>query len=277
MSPRFVDSHAHLDGDVLHPQLPQVLERARTIGLTDIVCIGASDGFESNPKTLAVAEQHDGIHATVGIHPHDARVVDEPTIEKIRGLADHPKVVAIGEMGLDYHYDSSPRQTQRDVFRRFLEMARTANKPVVIHTRDAEDDTLAILKDEGADAFGGVIHCFTGTDKLAQGALELGFYISFSGVVTFKKAESLRAIAKDLPRDKVLVETDCPYLAPVPKRGKTNEPSYVIHTAGKIAELWEVPLDEVKAQTGRNAVELFGLDARPSGLRAIAAPDGDAA
>ena len=267
MSPRFVDSHAHLDGDVLHPQLPQVLDRAREAGLTDIICIGASDGFDSNPKTLEVAERHDGIHATVGIHPHDAREVDDEVIEKIRLLADHPKVVAIGEMGLDYYYDSSPREAQQDAFRRFLAIAREVNKPIVVHTRDAEDDTLAILKDEGADEMGGVIHCFTGTEKLATGALDLGFYISFSGVLTFRNAESLRSIAADLPRDKVLVETDCPYLAPVPKRGKTNEPSYVIHTAGKLAELWNQDLEEVKTTTGENAVRLFGLETRPSGLR----------
>ena len=262
MSHRFVDSHAHLDGDVLHPQLPAVLDRARDAGLTDIVCIGASDGFESNPKTLAVAEEHDGIHVAVGIHPHDARIVDNDIVRQVRGLADHPKVVAIGEMGLDYYYDSSPRDEQQVAFRQFLGVAREVSKPVVIHTRDAEDDTLAILKDEGAEDVGGVIHCFTGTDKLAQGALELGFFISFSGVLTFKKAESLRAIAKDLPRDRVLVETDCPYLAPVPKRGKTNEPSYVVHTAGKLAELWEMDLEAVKAQTGENAVRLFGLEDR---------------
>lgn len=266
MAPRFIDSHAHLDGDVLNPQLPAVLDRARAAGLTDIVCIGASDGFESNPKTLAIADQHDGIHATVGIHPHDARLVDETVLAKVRALADHPKVVAIGEMGLDYYYDNSPREAQGDAFRRFVAIAREVQKPVVVHTRDAEDDTLAILKNEGADALGGVIHCFTGTEKLAQGALDLGFYISFSGVLTFKKAEALRSIAKDLPRDRVLVETDCPYLAPIPKRGKTNEPSYVLHTAGKLADLWGVDLDEVKEQTGRNAVRLFGLENRDSGL-----------
>lgn len=258
---RFVDSHAHLDG----PQCADVgavLRRAEAAGVTDIVCIGASDGFESNPRTLALVEEHDHLFGTVGIHPHDAKVANDDVAARIRALAAHDKVVAIGEIGLDYHYDYSPRREQRAVFARFLELSKALSLPVVIHTREAEEDTIAIMRDAGAEAAGGVIHCFTGTEKLAEAALDMGFFISFSGVLTFRSADRLREIAKDLPRDRVLVETDCPYLAPVPERGKTNEPSFIVHTAGRLAELWGVSMEEVKRATGENAARLFRLPDR---------------
>jgi TatD DNase family protein len=255
---RFVDSHAHLDGDHF-AELEPFLERARAAGLTDIVCIGASDGVDSNPRTVELVQKHEGLFATVGIHPHDARLTTDEVVAGIRELVRRPKVVAVGEIGLDYHYDYSPRDQQRAAFRRFLDLAREEKKPVVIHTREAEDDTLAILRDAGAESIGGVLHCFTGTEKLAQGALELGFYISFSGVLTFKTAEPLRAIARDLPRDRVMIETDCPFLAPIPKRGKPNEPSYIVHTASCLASLWQVEDSEVRRTTSENAIRLFKL------------------
>lgn len=259
MTPRFFDSHAHLEGDRFGEALSGVLERARAAGVTDIVCVGASEGFESNPATLALVEDTPGLHATVGIHPHDAKVVTDDVVARIRELARHPKVVAVGEIGLDYYYDQSPRELQRDAFRRFLRLAHELEKPVVIHTRDAEEDTLAILREERAEALGGVIHCFTGTAALAEAAVELGFYISFSGVLTFRNAEPLREIAAQLPRDRVMVETDCPFLAPEPHRGKKNEPALVVHTAAQLAGLWGTTLDEVKRVTGENAARLFRL------------------
>jgi TatD DNase family protein len=261
---RFVDSHAHLDGDAFR-DIDPFLDRARLAGITDIVCVGASAGYESNERTVALVSGRDGLFATAGIHPHDARVSSPEVVEKIRELARRPKVVAIGEIGLDYHYDLSPRAVQREVFARFLDVAREIGLPVVVHTREAEDDTIAILEDRGAGAIGGVIHCFTGTEKLAGAALRLGFSISFAGVLTFRSADALRDIARSLPRDRVLVETDCPYLAPVPMRGRTNEPSFIMHTAAELARLWDVGVDEVKRMTGENAARLFRLPDRPSG------------
>ncbi|MCK6547699.1 TatD family hydrolase, partial [Myxococcota bacterium] len=271
-TPRFVDSHAHLDGEKFAQDLEDTLRRARDVGLTDIVCIGASDGFESNKPTLALAEKIPHVFATVGIHPHDAKVADAACLAEIRALAKHPKVVGIGETGLDYYYDHSPREAQQDAFRAFLAMARELQLPVVVHTRDAEDDTIQILREEKANEIGGVLHCFTGTEKLAAAAMELDLYVSFSGVLTFKNADPLRAIAKGLRRDRVLVETDCPYLAPIPYRGKRNEPAYVVHTAKVLADVWGVSLDDVKAITGANAVRMFKLPAEPASAPSPLAP-----
>lgn len=256
---RFIDSHAHLDGDTFAGDLEGALDRAREAGLTDIICVGASDGFDSNPKAIAVAETKSWLWATVGIHPHDARIGDEACLERVRALAAHEKVVAIGETGLDYHYDHSPREVQKDVFRRSLRLARDLGLPVVIHTREAEEDTIAILREEKAEDLGGVIHCFTGTALLARAALDLGFCISFSGVLTFRNGEPLRQLAKELPRDRVLVETDCPYLTPVPHRGRRNEPAFVVNTARVLSDLWGMDLEQVKRTTGANTARLFGL------------------
>ena len=255
----FIDSHAHLDGGEFDPDRDGVLARAREAGLGHIICIGASDGFESNRRTLDFVSGREGFSATVGIHPHDARILTEQMYVELETMADHPQVVAIGETGLDYHYDQSPREAQQDGFRRFLAMGRALQKPVVVHTRDAEDDTIAIMDELDASAIGGVLHCFTGTQALADAAIERGWYISFSGILTFKNADSLRLVAQSLPRDRVLIETDCPYLAPVPKRGMRNEPAFVTYTASKLAELWKAPLEEVARQTTENARQLFRL------------------
>ncbi|MBI2374061.1 MAG: TatD family hydrolase [Deltaproteobacteria bacterium] len=252
-----LDSHAHLDG--FGERLPAVLERARVAGVGAIVAIGASDGEASNAPTVAIAEARPNIFATVGVHPHDARIVDPACIERIRALLSHPKVVGVGETGLDYHYDHSPRGRQLEAFRSFVGLARDVAKPLVIHTREAEEDTVRVLREERAKDVGGVFHCFGGGHALAGAALELGFYISFSGVLTFKNAETLREIARNLPRDRALIETDCPFLAPVPMRGKKNEPAFVEHTARRLAELWGVPLDEVGRITSDNARRLFRL------------------
>jgi len=256
---RFIDSHAHLDAKNISGDLDTIVARAREVGLTDIICVGASDGFESNPATVAAAERYDELYASVGIHPHDAKMVTDDVMTELAQLAEHPKVVAIGETGLDYHYDLSPRSAQRDAFVRSLTMARAKDMPVIVHTREAEADTIQILRDHDSHEIPGVIHCFTGTEKLAEQALDLGFYISFSGVLTFRNADALRAIAKDLPKDRVLVETDCPYLSPVPRRGQANEPAFIIHTTAVLADLWGQDLDPVMKQTGDNAARLFRI------------------
>jgi TatD DNase family protein len=223
------------------------------------VAIGASDGLGPNHRAVEIAASDPRIYAVVGVHPHDARLVDRAALEEIERLAAHPKVVAIGETGLDYHYDHSPRDQQQRAFRDFLAMARNLKKPVVIHTREADEDTVQILREEHAEQIGGVIHCFTGGAGLARGAVDLGFYLSFSGVITFRNADPLREIVRWAPRDRVLVETDCPYLAPIPHRGKRNEPAFVVHTAAKVAELWLTSDQEVRATTGINAARAFGV------------------
>ncbi len=261
----FIDSHAHLDGPDFDTDREQVIERARTAGLTHLICIGASDGFESNERTLALVDGQNGFYATVGIHPHDAQIVDEPMLNTLETMARHPQVVAIGETGLDYYYDQSPREAQRKAFASFMTLAQKVGKPIIVHTRDAEEDTIQLLKDSQADQTGGVLHCFTGTQALADAAIALGFYISFSGIVTFKSAEALREVARNLPRERVLVETDCPYLAPVPKRGKRNEPSFIVHTVNQLANLWQLDPSEVRAITGNNAMRFFHIgDDSPS-------------
>ena len=255
----FIDSHAHLDMQEYADDLDAVLERARAAGLTHIVCIGASSGMAGNPAAVRLAEQHPQLFATVGIHPHDAGQITDAMWPELRRLAAHPRVVAIGETGLDYHYDHAPREAQRDLFARFIRLARELHKPLVVHAREADEDILALLRREEADTCGGVLHSFTGGEALARGALELNFHISFSGILTFKNADPLRALASALPRDRVLVETDCPFLTPVPLRGQRNEPSYVTHTADALARLWHVTPEEARVSTGENAARLFRL------------------
>jgi len=256
---RFFDTHAHLDGDAFADDREAVFERAAEAGITDLVLIGASDGFESNLETREIARGRTGVHTSLGIHPHDAARVDDHAVRRVAEMAEAPDVVAVGETGLDYYYDNSPRKAQQARFREFVQIARQLRKPLVVHTRDAEDDTLRILREEDAGDVGGIIHCFSGTEALARGALDLGFYISFSGILTFKRSEEIRRVATWMPRDRALVETDCPYLAPVPHRGKRNEPAYVVHTASRLAELWNTSLEEVKVVTGRNAERVFAL------------------
>ncbi len=236
-----------------------VLTRAREAGLTHMICIGASSGMQGNPVAVRLAETHPQLFATVGIHPHDAGQASEALWPELRRLAAHPKVVGIGETGLDYHYDHAPRPAQQQLFRSFIRLAREVGKPLVVHAREADDDVLRLLHDEGAEHCGGVLHSFTGGDALALGALGLGLYISFSGILTFKNADALRELARGLPRDRVLVETDCPFLTPVPLRGQRNEPAHVVHTVDTLAALWGMPSEGVRHLTGENAVRLFRL------------------
>ena len=250
-----VDSHAHLDDPRFNEDRDAVIQRAWDAGIRRILTIGNGTGPDQMGCGVPIAEAHDWIYTSAGIHPHDAIKVEERQYSLMRDLAKHPKVLAIGETGLDYYYDNSPRDTQREVFRRQLALANDLNLPVIIHTRDADDDTIALLKSENSSR--GVIHCFTSGERLADFVLERGFFISFSGIVTFPKAQSLAAIAKRIPIDRILVETDCPYLAPVPNRGKRNEPAFVADTARFVAEMRNMAPDELAARSSANFHSLF--------------------
>jgi TatD DNase family protein len=257
-----IDTHAHLDFAKTQEQLEELLERAWEVGLENIVTIGASREFDSNLRALEIANKYERVFATVGIHPHDARVVTPKVLEDIEALArSNQKVVAIGEIGLDYHYDHSPREKQREAFAQFIAMAHKLSLPVIIHSREAEQDTIDILRQEGAERCGGVLHCFSGTRWLAEQALDLDFYVSFSGIVTFKSAPIVQEVARMVPEDRILVETDAPFLAPVPKRGRRNEPSYVAHTLRFIAKLRGVEPEALAAVTTANARRFYGLPA----------------
>ncbi len=260
----FIDSHAHLDTPNYDADRAAVIARAQAAGVELMLEIAGSDiGKGSLPSGLKLAEEHPFIYAAVGLHPHEASLYDEPLEAELLTAAQHPKVIGWGEIGLDYHYDHSPREVQRRVFARQLELARMSELPVIIHTREAEDDTIAILREHwaqrGGTELGGIIHCFTSTQALADAALAMGFHISFSGVITFKTADELRAVARSVPLDRLLIETDCPYLAPVPHRGKRNEPAFVVETARKLAELKGVSLAEVAQLTTANFKRLFKL------------------
>ena len=253
----FVDSHAHLDDPRFDSDRDAMLQRAWDAGVQKILTIGNGSGPDEMGCGIPIAETHDWIYASVGVHPHDAAKVEERHYSKIEQLARHPKVLAIGETGLDFYYDNSPRDVQREVFRRQLELAKALDLPVIIHTRDADAETEEILK--LALPRRGVIHCFTSGDKLADFALGIGFYISFSGIVTFPSAKALAEVARRIPSDRILLETDCPYLAPVPHRGKRNEPSFVADTTRFVAELRGVTPDALAAQASANFDRVFPL------------------
>ncbi len=254
-----IDTHCHLDDATYEGGIEGALSRARAAGVSRFVAIGVGETTEAARHAVALAESLPDVFAAVSFHPHDASRADEPARAEIARLAASPRVVAIGEMGLDYHYDQSPREVQREAFRHFIALARAVKKPIVVHTRDAAEDTLAILREERASEVGGIIHCFSEDVPFARAALDLGFDLSFSGIVTFKKAEAIQAAARFAPADRILVETDAPYLAPVPLRGKRCEPAYVVHTARFVAGLRGVSPDELAAQTSANAVRRLGL------------------
>lgn len=253
-----IDTHCHLDPSYLPDGPDVVLRRAQSVGVKGFVVIGVGRSLDSVVGAVSIAERHNNVVATVGVHPHDAAEANETTWSTLAELSSHERVVAIGEIGLDYYYDHSPRSVQIDVFRRMIALAREKNKPIVVHTRDAPTETLAVLKSEGADAVGGVIHCFSEDREFAKGALDLGFDISFSGIVTFKTAKAIQDVASWAPIQRILVETDSPFLAPVPLRGKTNEPANVVHTVAKIAELRGTTSSYIAEKTTENALRRFG-------------------
>jgi TatD DNase family protein len=275
-----IDTHAHLDFNAFDKDRSAVIDRAWGAGLVNIVTIGSGNGTQSADDAIALAEGDEKIFTTVGVHPHDAdlgikwkgdpkgevdaevwRAWEEEkhrVLERFSELAGHPRVLAVGEVGLDFHYDNSPRQMQRDLFRSFVKLALDKKMPLVIHSREAEEETVKILKEERAGEVGGVVHCFSGRPLLMEAALELDFYFGIVGVVTFKKARELHQAVKQLPADRLVVETDCPYLAPVPYRGKRNEPAYVVETVREIARLRNQTPEEVAQITTDNARRLFG-------------------
>jgi TatD DNase family protein len=257
----YIDSHAHIEMSDFDADREAVIHRALEAGVEIIVCVGGGEvAADSHVAAFRVAEEHPFIYTTVGVHPHEARLLDDELYAKLMDLSQHPKVIAWGEIGLDYHYDNSPRDVQREAFRRQLRMARERGLPISIHTREAEADTLAILDEEWKDSgIGGVIHCFTGTREFAEQAIERGFCISFSGVVTFKKAGDLRETALRIPIERLLIETDSPFLAPAPYRGRRNEPAYVVETARALAELRGATPEEIGRATSENFKRLFKL------------------
>ncbi len=247
---RLVDSHCHLDDAKFDADREQVIERALAAGVERLMAIGTGNGPPDLETGIRQAERYPFIFATVGVHPHDASKATTGTFARLRDLAGHPKVPAIGEIGLDYHYDFSPRDVQREVFARQLEIAAEAGKPVVIHTREAWADTLALLRSGWRG--GGIMHCFTGDAEQAREALDLGFHLSFGGVLTFSKADAVRDAARVTPDERLLIETDCPYLAPVPHRGKRNEPAFAVEVARRLAEVRGRTPEEIAALTTRN-------------------------
>jgi TatD DNase family protein len=251
-----IDSHCHLDFPDFEDERDAVLQRARDRGVGGFVTINTR--VRQFDTLREIAETHDDVCCSVGTHPHNAAEEDDLPLEDILKLAEHPKVVAIGEAGLDYHYDRSPRDAQERGFRKHIEAARRTGLPLVIHSRDAEDDTAAILEEEmGKGAFTAVLHCFSSAPRLAHAGIALGLYVSFSGILTFKRSEELRALATELPVDRLLVETDAPYLAPMPNRGKRNEPAYVVDTARVLAECRGLSELEIAAQTTANFHAIF--------------------
>jgi TatD DNase family protein len=252
----FTDSHCHLDFPGLVEHLPDILNRMKEAQVSRALCISVQ--LEDFPNVLALAENHDNLWATAGVHP-DYEDITEPSVEKLLELANHPKVIGIGETGLDYFRLKGDLEWQRERFRVHLRAANVCKKPVIVHTRAAGDDTLKILAEENVQACSGIIHCFTETLEFARKALDLGMYLSFSGIVSFKNAADLREVAKFAPMDRILIETDSPYLAPVPHRGKTNEPSYVPHVAKVIALEKGVSVEEIGVQTSANFDRLFRM------------------
>jgi len=253
----FVDSHCHLDFPQLVERKDEILALMQQNAVDAALCVSVT--LEAFPNVLALAHAHDNLYASVGVHPDNADC-EEPDVARLLALADDPRVVAIGETGLDYYWHKDQPEWQRERFRNHIRAARECGKPLIIHTRDSAADTLRLMREEGADQPGGVMHCFTETREVAEAAMELGFYISFSGIVTFKNAKALKEVARFVPMERMLIETDSPYLAPVPHRGQTNEPGFVRHVAEHIAELRGMSVEAVAEQTTKNFRKLFRID-----------------
>jgi len=256
-----IDSHCHLDGAVFEPDREEVLARARQAGVSYMLAIGTGDGPPDLEAAIRIADRYEDIAATVGVHPHDASRFDTATAARIEALCEHPKVLVVGEIGLDYHYDNSPRKIQQRVFVRQMEIAASCRKPISIHTRDAWDDTLDLLGMHwSGNGIGGIMHCFTGDSAQALRCLDMGFLLSFSGVLTFARSDDLRATARWTPMDRVLVETDAPYPTPAPHRKiRRNEPHFVVETARVLATVKGGAFEEVARQTSANFRSLFNI------------------
>ncbi|MEP7075813.1 MAG: TatD family hydrolase [Acidobacteriota bacterium] len=258
-----IDSHCHIDGEQFDADRNEVVQRARESGVVAMLNVGTGDPRTDDfRRAVAVAEKYDNVFASVGVHPHDAELYNDEAEDHLTQLVKNsPKVIAWGEIGLDYYYDHSPREIQREVLIRQIRKARELDLPIIIHSRDADDETVEVLTGECSyKGFRGIMHCFGGTPAMARALMKLGFLISFAGNVTFKKAENLRESAKVVPLDKLLVETDCPFLTPVPFRGKRNEPSLVVHTAKFLADLYAVEFERLAQATTDNFLRFFGLD-----------------
>jgi len=251
-----IDTHTHLDDARYNDDRDAMIARAREAGVEAFVTIGCD--LATSQAAVSIANHYPYVYASVGVHPHEVKHISNGWYDEFRRLVNNKKVVAYGEIGLDYHYNYSSPKDQRERFREQIQLARELNLPVIIHTREAQDDTMTILKEEKASEIGGVFHCFSGDAWLAKDALDLGFYLSFSGILTFQNATMLRDIAKNTPLDRVLIETDCPYLTPVPHRGKRNEPAYVAHVAKQLAAIHpELSLEQIGHRTTENAKRLF--------------------
>ena len=259
----FVDSHCHIDGKEFDADRDEIVKRANEAGVKFMLTVGTgepdSGSFE---RAVEVAEKYENVYASIGVHPHDAKTFDDKAETRLIRLArENSKVIAWGEIGLDFYYDHSPREIQEKVFRRQIQIARELNLPIIIHSRDANNETVRILTEEckGEDFRGGIMHCFGGTPQMADGLMEIGFLISFAGNVTFKKAYNLREAVRAVPLEKLLIETDCPFLAPIPFRGKRNEPSFVVHTAKFLAEFYGIELEALANQTTKNFLDFFKI------------------
>jgi TatD DNase family protein len=261
----FIDSHAHVDGPEFDRDRDQVIDRAREAGVDLVLNVGTGDPHSSSfERAIEFGNKYDNIYTAIGTHPHDARYYDDLAEQKTRRLiSENSRVIAWGEIGLDFHYDNSPREAQLEVFRRQLRCAAELEMPVIIHTREAEAETIEVLQSEFSGAKRrGIFHCFSGSLELAKAALDLGFMISFSGILTFKKADDLRAVAAYVPLDRILIETDCPFLSPVPYRGWRNEPAHVVEVARGLSEVREIGLEEISQITTDNFLRLFNLEVR---------------
>ena len=265
----FVDSHCHIDGEAFDADRDEVIQRAKHAGVKALLNIGTGNPHNGEiAKAVEIAEKYESVFASVGVHPHDAKEYNDEAEKHLFDLIkSSEKVVAWGEIGLDFFYDHSPRDVQMEVFRRQIVVARALNLPIIIHSRDADDETVEILTEEcSSESFrGGIMHCFGGTAEMAQELMNIGFLISFAGNVTFKKAENLRDAARVVPLDKLLIETDCPFLAPVPFRGKRNEPAFVVHTARFLADFYNIALEDLAQTTTGNFLRFFDLNLDENG------------
>ena len=257
----FIDSHCHIDGEAFDADRDEVVQRARDAGVKAMLCIGTGNPVNGEiAKAVETAESYENVFASVGVHPHDAKLYDDEAEETLVNLTKSEKVIAWGEIGLDYYYDHSPRNVQREVFIRQIRTAKSLDLPIIIHSRDADDETVEILTNECSyENFRGIMHCFGGTAEMAENLIKLGFLISFAGNVTFKKAENLRDAARVVPLEKLLIETDCPFLTPIPFRGKRNEPMYVAETAKFLADFYGIEVEKLANQTTANFLNFFGI------------------